>query len=135
MKKTIIFILITIIFFLGSIFLINYNKNPQYILESNKSITQLRINDVEIKDEKLIKDIGEIFKEYRYNKKQRRLDLQSGYVSVFEIDFMIGDEIRHIILGDLDVIYESSKIYYNIISGDQLTDEISNLFNYIIDYL
>ncbi len=126
MKKSILILVVILLVFLAYN---NYNDRPRYILADSDIVRQLRINDVNVEQGEILKEVTSLLQSHQYGNKSRNLRLDQDDVVIYNISFMYGEELRHIVLGDVDVIYESSEVYFEVLQGDKLQQSFTLLLS------
>lgn len=126
MKKSILILVVILSAFLAYK---NYNDRPRYILADNDIVRQLRINDVNVEQGEILQEVTSLLQSHQYGSKSKNLRLNQDDVVIYNISFMYGEELRHIVLGDVDVFYESSEIYFEVIQGDKLQESLDLLLS------
>lgn len=126
MKKPILILVVILFVFLAYN---NYNDRPRYILADNDNIRQLRINDVNIEQGEILQEVTSLLQSHQYGNKSKKLRLNQDDVVIYNISFMYDEELRHIVLGDVDVIYESSEVYFEVLQGDKLQESLDLLLS------
>ncbi len=115
------------VFIVIAIFALRYHFviDREYpIVNENDIITSLYVNGKWIDDETKIKMITKTLSKYNFTGHKRNLYYYKREDTVYEIDFMLNQEIRHIILGKINVIYESFEASHEIFNGENLIKEL-----------
>jgi len=122
MKKSIIVTLVIILSFVANNMYINW---PRYILNDTAVVRQFRVNDVNIVQSETLKEVTALLQSYQFGNQKSNLRINQSDVVIYNISFMFGEEQRHLVLGDINVIYESSDRYFEVFNGDQLQDSLA----------
>ncbi len=86
-----------------------------HFLPAHIAIRDLQINGEEVNDgDEKVQKLNEAISDLKIVEKKRRLDYNNPKNVKYEVDFMIGHEIFHLIISDTYIIYRSAEIYYII---------------------
>ncbi|MDM8533969.1 hypothetical protein QUF55_04600 [Clostridiaceae bacterium HSG29] len=121
---------IAILFIIIILFFVNFNNSKELlIIKDEGSISLFHINGIKYNDEAEVNDIINILKKYNTEKTKNPFPMKTDDVA-FEIDYTDNHKPRHIVLGKINIIYESgNKTIYKIINGDKLYFEIEEYLN------
>jgi len=107
---------------------INIKTEKISTIENEENISStIIINNNKIDDEATVSEIIRILKKYETKKNYNPFPMQSDSYAM-EINYMDNYEPRNIILGELNIIYESAdESVFEIIEGDKLLNELQEL--------
>lgn len=107
---------------------INMKTRKISTIENEDNISKtIIINNHKIDDEATVSEIIQILKKYETKKTYNPFPIESDSY-IMEINYMDNYEPRNIILGELNIIYESgNESIFKIIKGDKLLNEIQEL--------
>lgn len=119
-----------VIFFAGivvaTVFMIVNSRQEIILIEDRDSIKSFHINGIRYDDEADVKNIINILEKYDTERTREPYPSKSSEIEV-EIDYLDNFNPRHIILGKVNIVYDSAdKAPYKIVNGDKLLLEIEN---------
>ncbi len=128
MKKRIYIFCISLFIILIISQTINIKTEKISTIENEENISStIIINNNKIDDEATVSEIIRILKKYETKKTYNPFPMQSDSYAM-EINYMDNYEPRNIILGELNIIYESAdESVFEIIEGDKLLNELQEL--------
>ncbi len=117
------------IFILLGLLIINGKSAEPITLVNDKEISSYYINGELIEDKEMVAVLRNTLSEYETKEINNPFPVESRKIHM-EINYLSGGKPRHIILGDLNVLYESadSKVF-EIINGEDLLVELSKVLN------
>lgn len=121
LKIVLIFVIVVIIFIIISS--VRRHKEVK-LIEDRDEIKGITINYVPVK--KIIKEkkLLDILEKYSCKYYRKNFEYDSSINIIYEINYNEGNKIRHILLGDINIYYESNENSYEIINGDELLNEL-----------
>ena len=128
MNKKVYLVIIIFAIAILAIMITNIEREKIVMVESGDDISSIRINKNTIEDKDMINDIVEILEKYDTKKTINPFPMETGEM---EIDYVDNQKPRHLVLGETNIIYESTDgSVYEIIDGDKLFLELKKYFNY-----
>lgn len=127
--KKIISIIITLIIIAVVIIVALNGKSEMTIIENRDDISSIMVNGVSYKESPMVDDIIDILETYESQKTRNPFPMQTSSTQL-EISYVDNNKPRHIVLGDINIIYESSdESVYEVIDGDNLREEIEKVLS------
>lgn len=123
-KSSLIIILMTIII---PIFILWNSTENIELVSGRNDITNIRINGKNYEEPEEVEKIIGLLDKYDSQRTKISFPIDMNN-NIYEIDYIDNNKPRHIMLGNINIIYESAdQKIYEIISGDELIAEIEIL--------
>ncbi len=124
MKKRFLFGVVAIACMLLMTVLIHNRSKPIAMIKDSKSINAITVNDQKIVDEMIVSELIDLLQEYMVVETSNPFPMATDKIDI-EIDYTDQHKPKHIILGEVNIIYESAdEKVYRIIDAEQLQLEI-----------
>lgn len=124
MKKRFYIGIVIIVFILLITVLINSNSKPIVLIEDGQSISAITINGQKFVDEMIVNEMIDLLKQFDVVETDNPFPIETTKTDI-EVDYTDNNKPKHIVLGSVDILYESAdKDIYSIIDGEKLYLEI-----------